>query len=344
MIQVNALNKKYGTLQALSSVDVEIGPGRVTAILGPNGAGKTTLIKSILGLVKPDSGTITMDGIRVNGESRYREKIGYMPQLARYPENLTVTEIVEMIRDIRKASYRYEGRFDSNRVISCQSGSAISGSAGSCQSGSAESGSARFCKSESAISGSARSCQFESVHPHTSHSKIRTVEGSISSKKGTGRPGENGQTARIQELPKDDSPDLELWERFGLDSEKNKAFRTLSGGNRQKVSAMLAFLFRPKVLILDEPTTGLDPVSSSILKDKILKERDRGTTIILTSHIMSEVQELAEQVVYLLDGKIYFERSVAGLIEETDQSTLERAIAVKLGRRHELSAEKGGAS
>ena len=331
MIQVNALNKKYGTLQALSSVDVEIGPGRVTAILGPNGAGKTTLIKSILGLVKPDSGTITMDGIRVNGESRYREKIGYMPQLARYPENLTVTEIVEMIRDIRKASYRYEGRFDSNRVISCQSGSAISGSAGSCQSGSAE-------------SGSARSCQSESVHPHTSHSKIRTVEGSISSKKGTGRPGENGQTARIQELPKDDSPDLELWERFGLDSEKNKAFRTLSGGNRQKVSAMLAFLFRPKVLILDEPTTGLDPVSSSILKDKILKERDRGTTIILTSHIMSEVQELAEQVVYLLDGKIYFERSVAGLIEETDQSTLERAIAVKLGRRHELSAEKGGAS
>lgn len=255
MIQINALNKKYGSLQALSSVNVEVMPGRITAVLGPNGAGKTTMIKSILGLVKPDSGTITVDGIQVNGESRYREMIGYMPQMARYPENLTLTEIVEMIRDIRKVS----------------------------------------SKSESG----------------TAH---------------------------------DQTPDLELWERFGLDSEKDKAFRTLSGGNRQKVSAVLAFLFRPKVLFLDEPTTGLDPVSSSILKDKILAERDRGATIILTSHIMSEVQELADQVIYLLEGKVYFEQSVTGLMEETEQPTLERAIAVKLGRRIEVPAETGETS
>jgi len=293
MIQVKTLNKKYGTLQALSSVDVEIEPGRITAVLGPNGAGKTTLIKSILGLVKPDSGTITVDGIKVNGESQYRKMIGYMPQLARYPENLTVTEIVDMIRDIRKSATKHEDRSASSQS---QTPDRMRRSAGKAQSG----------------------------------------------EQSAGRPETNGQSAAVQEPAHDDAPDLELWERFGLDSEKDKPFRTLSGGNRQKVSAVLAFLFRPKVLFLDEPTTGLDPVSSSILKDKILAERDRGTTIILTSHIMSEVQELAEQVVYLLEGKIYFERSVSGLLEETGQFTLERAIAVKLGRRPEVAAETGG--
>jgi len=299
MIQINALNKNYGSLQALSSVDVEIEPGRIMAVLGPNGAGKTTLIKSILGLVKPDSGVITVDGIKVNGESRYREMIGYMPQLARYPENLTVTEIVDMIRDIRKSASKSEGR-------------------------------------------SASVGRSASTSTDTPDGKNRPTEEGPSAEREPGSPGSNGQAASVQEPAHDDAPDLELWERFGLDSEKDKPFRTLSGGNRQKVSAVLAFLFRPKVLFLDEPTTGLDPVSSSILKDKILAERDRGTTIILTSHIMSEVQELAEQVVYLLEGKIYFERSVSGLLEETGQTTLERAIAVKLGRQPEVAAETGG--
>ena len=279
MIHIEGLNKQFGTLQALKSIDLELEPGKITAVLGPNGAGKTTLIKCILGLVKSDTGVIIVDGTTVNGSSDYRRKIGYMPQLARYPENLTVTEIIAMIQDIRGYP-----------VVTPDSG------------GQSRSGSGTVA----AVS------------------------------KGSTAPGAgDDQSAGL---------DFELWHRFGLDSEKDKPFRTLSGGNRQKVSAVLAFMFRPSVLFLDEPSAGLDPVSSSILKDKILAERDRGTTIILTSHIMSEVQELAEQVVYLLDGKIYFERSVAGLIEETDQSTLERAIAVKLGRRHELSAEKGGAS
>ncbi len=295
MIQIRDLNKKYGTLQALSSVDMEIEPGRITAVLGPNGAGKTTLIKSILGLVKPDSGTITVDGIRVNGESRYREMIGYMPQLARYPENLTVTEIVEMIRDIRKSA---------TGTDSSSSGDEMTGPAD-------ESG------TKSGLSQAAGSDDMS----------VR-----------------NGKAPSTQKRDAHGETDLELWQRFGLDTEKDKPFRTLSGGNRQKVSAVLAFLFRPKVLFLDEPTSGLDPVSSSILKDKILAERDRGTTIILTSHIMSEVQELAYQVVYLLEGKIYFEHSVGGLLDETGQPTLERAIAVTLDRRLEVPAGAGGAS
>lgn len=258
MITISELDKYYGSLHALKSVDVEILPGKITAVLGPNGAGKTTLIKSVLGLVKPNSGTITVDGTVVNGGSDYRSKIGYMPQIARYPENLTLLEIVNMIRDIR-------------------------GFGGM-----------------------------------------------------TNAPDHSGTSGAAKE-----HLDMELWEQFDLDKEKDKPFRTLSGGNRQKVSAVLAFLFRPKVLFLDEPTNGLDPVSSSILKDKIIAEKERGTTIVLTSHIMSEVQELGDQVVYMLEGSIYFETSISALLAGTGQHTLERAIAQKIGRKDSELSRNG---
>jgi Cu-processing system ATP-binding protein len=228
VIRVEKLNKRFGRLQVLNNLDLEIGQGRVTAVLGPNGAGKTTLIKSILGLVKPDSGRIEVGGVRVNGDSSYRERIGYMPQIPRYPENLTVQEILHMIKDLR-------GRFD--------------------------------------------------------------------------------------------DLDDELIANFDLERQFEKPFKTLSGGNRQRVSAALAFLFRPEVLFLDEPTAGLDPLASSMLKDKILNEKKRGRTFVLTSHVMAEVEELADVVVYILDGSVYFEESVDGLLERTGEPTLERARA-----------------
>lgn len=231
MIQINKLKKSYGKLTVLNEMDIHIRPGVVTAVLGPNGAGKTTLIKSILGLVKPDSGTIKVGGEIINGDADYRNKIGYMPQLARYPENLNVREIVDMIRDIRQ----FSGKEDA---------------------------------------------------------------------------------ALIQE--------------FNLEKEWEKPFKTLSGGNRQKVSAVLAFLFDPNILFLDEPTAGLDPIASSKLKDKILTAKKLGKTIILTSHVLSEVHELADHIVYLLDGKIRFEESVDVLLQNTGQATLERAIATMI--------------
>ncbi len=228
MIQVTSLNRRFGRLQVLDGLNLVVETGKITAILGPNGAGKTTLIKSILGLVKPDSGEIRVDGERLTGDATYRARIGYMPQAARYPENLTVREILAMIRDLR---------------------------------------------------------------------------------------GDVSET------------DEELIHLFDLEEQMEKQFRTLSGGNRQRVSAALAFLFRPALLFLDEPTAGLDPVASSTLKDKILRERAAGRTIVLTSHVMSEVEELADTVVYLLDGKVYFEEAVDSLLERTGEPTLERAMA-----------------
>jgi Cu-processing system ATP-binding protein len=228
MIRVRGLTKQFGRLQVLRSLDLDIEAGRVTAVLGPNGAGKTTLIKSILGLVRPDTGTIDVGGVRVNGSGDYRAGIGYMPQLPRYPENLTVQEILHMIRDLR-------GRFT--------------------------------------------------------------------------------------------DLDDELVGLFDLEAQYEKPFKTLSGGNRQRVSAAIAFMFRPDLLILDEPTAGLDPLASSTLKDKVLRERERGRTVLLTSHVMSEIEELADTVVYLLDGVVHFEDSVTDLLERTGEGTLERAMA-----------------
>ncbi len=231
MILIQNLNKSFGKLRVLQDLNLDIHNGKVTAILGPNGAGKTTLIKCLLGLVKPDSGSLKVNETSINGNAEYRHQIGYMPQIARYPDNLTVQEIIEMVKDIR------------------------------------------------------------------------------------GNP---------------DETDEELYHAFGLESELLKKFKTLSGGNRQKVSAVLAFLFRPSVVFLDEPTAGLDPVSSSCLKDKIKREKDGGKTIILTSHIMSEIQELADKIVYIMDGDIQFEMTTSELLEATGEATLERAIARKM--------------
>lgn len=228
MIKIDNLSKKFGSLDALKNVSVEISEGSITYLVGPNASGKTTLIKSILGLVKPTNGEIHLDGEKLNGNYSYREKIGYMPQIASFPENLTVGEIINMIKDFRENIKIY---------------------------------------------------------------------------------------------------DEELIEKLNLQKEFNKRLKNLSGGTRQKVNACVAFLFYPEILILDEPTAGLDPVSSSILKDKIIQENKNGKTIIFTSHILSELEELAEQVIFLLEGEVRFNGTIGNLINSTDKQNLERAIA-----------------
>ncbi len=107
----------------------------------------------------------------------------------------------------------------------------------------------------------------------------------------------------------------------------NKPLKTLSGGTRQKVNVILSLMFDPELLILDEPTAGLDPVSSSLFKDRILEEKQKGKTIIITSHIMSEIQEMADTILYLLDGQIFFDGPVDELIKQSGEKNLERAIA-----------------
>jgi Cu-processing system ATP-binding protein len=228
MIEIKELSKSYGKLDVLKGVSLKIPTGSVTAILGPNGSGKTTLIKSMLGLVKPDAGSIYFDGEKINGSVEYKRRIGYMPQIARFPENLTVAEILRMVKDLRSAETDY---------------------------------------------------------------------------------------------------DETLYHDFHLSRELAKPIRALSGGTRQKLSAVVAFLFRPKILFLDEPTAGLDPLSSSRLKDKILREKANGRTFVLTSHVMSEIEELADRLVFLQDGNIFYNGELQQMIHQTGEQKLERAIA-----------------
>ena len=130
----------------------------------------------------------------------------------------------------------------------------------------------------------------------------------------------------IRNVP-EDKIDKELIEKFDLKKIFDKSMRTLSGGTRQKVSAALAFLFDPDVLILDEPTAGLDPLSSEILKEKILKEKSKNKLILITSHILSDLDELTTHIMYLQEGKMEFYKEIEQLREETGELKLGKAIA-----------------
>jgi len=234
MIEISKLTKRFGDHEVLRGVDLTVARGRVMGIVGPNGAGKTTLIKTLLGLCQPTSGDIRLDGRSILGtESSYRAHIGYMPQIARFPENLTASELFEMVRDLR---------------------------------------------------------------------------------------GTKGVL------------DASLLRGFALESQLDKPLRVLSGGTRQKVNACLALLFQPSLLVLDEPTAGLDPLSSAILKDRILSLRAEGVTVMVASHIMSELEELCDDVAFLLDGVTRFAGPIDQLTSITRQANLERAIAALMIR------------
>jgi Cu-processing system ATP-binding protein len=228
MIRIRELEKRFGSTRVLRGIDLDIQPGRVTAIVGPNGAGKTTLMKIVLGLTRVCDGKVFVDGERVTDDPTYRATVGYMPQIARFPENLTGAELIAMLRDLR--------------------GTAV-------------------------------------------------------------------------------SIDEDLVHRFKLDDALRKPLRVLSGGTRQKVNAVLAFLFRPSLLVLDEPTSGLDPVSSATLKSKITDVRDAGCTVIVTSHVLSDLEAVADDIVFLHEGRIGFAGRVHDLKLATRQLSLERAIA-----------------
>lgn len=91
-------------------------------------------------------------------------------------------------------------------------------------------------------------------------------------------------------------------------------------------------MFNPKIIILDEPTAGLDPAASANLKKKIVEQRDAGKTIILTSHIMAEIEELSDNILFLIEGKIVYDGSLKNLVELSGQAKLENAIAAMMNK------------
>jgi len=228
MITLKNISKQFGKLKVLDNVSTSCDTSECIALIGPNGSGKTTLIKSILGMVIPDSGTITFNGKDIADNFQYRDEIGYMPQIGRYPDNMTIGQVLGMMKDIR------------------------------------------------------------------------------------------GKSGKLDE---------DLIKAFSINNLLNKRMRTLSGGTIQKVSAALAFLFNPSVLILDEPTAGLDPVASELFKEKIISEKDKGKLVLITSHILSDLDDLVTRIIYMQDGKLVFHKSMEELRRDTGEERLVKSIA-----------------
>ena len=234
MIEIKNLHKKFGKLTVLDGLDLSINKGGIFAVLGPNGSGKTTLIKSVLGMVIPEQGSINIDGEEILKMHEYRNNVNYLPQIANFPGNLTVSELIQMIKDIRTKK----------------------------------------------------------------------------------------------------ANDKEIIELFDLGPFLKQKLSNLSGGTKQKVNLVLTFMFDSELIILDEPTTGLDPISLIHLKDIIQTEKQKGKTILITSHIMSFVEEVSDEIVFLLDGKIHFKGKIEALKKQTNQTDLEHAIATILSKDH----------
>ncbi|MCA0397925.1 MAG: ABC transporter ATP-binding protein [Bacteroidetes bacterium] len=230
MIHFQSISKKFGRLPVLNEVSLTLEKGNCIALIGPNGCGKTTLIKSLLGMVIPDKGDILFNGQNIKGQEKYRSQIGYMPQIGRYPDNMRIAQVIDMIKQIRPSS----------------------------------------------------------------------------------------------------DLDNDLYKQFDMATMTDKRMRTLSGGTIQKVSATLAFLFRPPVLILDEPTAGLDPIAAEILKEKIIAARNNGSLVLITSHVLSELEGLVNRLVFMQDGKVLLHEDIETLKATTRQSTIAKSITALL--------------
>ena len=185
-------------------------------------------------MVIPDEGIIEIEEKPISGQWKYRSSLSYLPQIAKFPENLTIHELVSMIKDLHPKKTNED----------------------------------RFIK------------------------------------------------------------------LFGLEEYMTQRLRNLSGGTRQKVNIMLSFMYDNPLLIMDEPTVGLDPVALIRLKDTILEEKKNGKTLLFTTHIISLVEELADEIIFLLEGKIYFKGSPAKMKEMVNESNLEKAIATILEKEN----------
>ena len=227
MIKIRKLKKSFGKLEVLKSIDLDLSQSECIGLIGPNGCGKTTLFKSILNMVIPNHGEILINNRSIHGNDSYRENIGFMPQIGRYPENMSIGQVISTLKSLRPQTVSY---------------------------------------------------------------------------------------------------DMDLFNQYEMPRLLNKKMGTLSGGTRQKISAVLAFMFNPAILMLDEPTAGLDPLSAEILKDKIQLEKNKGKLILITSHLLSELDDMVSEVIFMQEGNVTFHKKYATLMLETKENTLAKAI------------------
>ncbi len=210
MLAVQKLRKAYGEHVALEGLDLEVRQGEILALLGPNGAGKSTTVKCLVGLLEPDAGTVTLDGIDARADRRAAQrKIGYLPEVARLHEALTPVEHL-----------RLKGRL--------------------------------FDLPEAVIAERAD----------------RMLQG------------------------------------FGLADRRDQPMTGFSKGMLQKVAVASALLTEPRLLILDEPMSGLDVNTAMVMKEVMREFAARGGAVLHCSHILDVVETLAHRVALLDRGRL----------------------------------------
>ncbi len=213
-IRIDGLVKRYGPLEAVRGIDLEVRRGEVFGFVGPNGAGKSTTIRCLIDLLRPSAGRVEVLGLdpRIAGVE-VRGRVGYVPGELRLPERMTSGQLVDSIARLR-------GGID---------------------------------------------------------------------------------------LARRDA----IVERLQIDLRRR--MRDLSSGNRRKIALLLAFVVRPELLILDEPTSGLDPLMQHEFLGLVREARAEGTTVFLSSHVLSEVQRAADRVAVLRSGRIVAQGTVEDL-------------------------------
>ncbi|HVU32084.1 MAG TPA: ABC transporter ATP-binding protein [Opitutaceae bacterium] len=217
-VLVRDLVKSYGNVRALRGVDFEVRPAEIFGLLGRNGAGKTTTLECVLGLRRPDSGSIRIGDVDARAQpERAKAMVGAQLQGATLQDRITPRQAL------------------------------------------------RF---------------FASFHGTESRSS-------------------------------------ELIERFGITACADVAFTTLSGGQRQRLFLALAFVHDPAVVVLDEPTSGLDPQIRRELRSLIAERRATGVTVLLSTHDLSEAEQLCDRVGILHDGRLVVTGSPEELIRRS---------------------------
>jgi ABC-2 type transport system ATP-binding protein len=228
-LAVRGLAKRYGAVEALAGVDLDVGDGELVGLLGPNGAGKSTLVKIACGLVRPSRGTAEIHGARA-GSLEARRRLGYLAEFFRFPGWYSADELLALHQR-------------------------LSGSSG-------------------------------------------------------------GETERT-----------ELLELVGLAEARNRRVEEMSKGMQQRLGIAQALVGAPPLLLLDEPTSALDPVGRRTVRLLLEELRRRGTSVLLNSHLLSEIELVCDRVVILLRGAVVAEGSPAALgrargVEiETDERT-----------------------
>jgi ABC-2 type transport system ATP-binding protein len=242
MLSYVNVTKKYGEITAVDNVTVEFKSGVVNALLGPNGSGKSTMIKIAIGLIKPDSGSVSVDGVDPSRDPvSARRIIGYSPEEIVLYESLTPAELFSFVGSI----YRIPKDIVKERI---------------------------------------------------------------------------NQLIRL----------------FKLEEHMGKLIGELSHGNRRKVSLVLSLLHEPRVLLLDEPFSGLDPQAGRILKELMRKHARDGRTVVFSTHILEIAEAVAENIVIMSNGRVVGSGSPDELKKRLSASDMESAFLKATGLSEEV--------